>query len=78
MSNNFTLFKGKEAILKAYMFNKVPAWAIFVDRIPMFSYEGDDLETGEDFLEQAIDNLVECMGNGSYQLRVYIGQGHFK
>lgn len=71
MSNNFTLFKGKEAILKAYMFNKVPAWAIFVDRIPMFSYEGDDLDTGEDFLEQAIDNLIECMGNGSYQLRVY-------
>jgi hypothetical protein len=71
MGNNYTLFKGKEAILKAYKFNKVPAWAIFVDRVPMFSYEGDEIEVGEDFLEEAIDNLVECMGNGTYQLRVY-------
>lgn len=71
MSNNFTLFKGKEAILKAYMFNKVPAWAIFVDRVPMFSYEGDELDVGEDFLNEAIDNLIDCMGNGTYQLRVY-------
>jgi hypothetical protein len=71
MSNNYTLFKGKEAILKAYMFNKVPAWAIFVDRIPMFSYEGDELEVGESFLNEAIDNLIECMGNGTYQLRIY-------
>jgi hypothetical protein len=71
MANNYTLFKGKEAILKAYKFNKVPAWAIFVDRIPMFSYEDNDLDAGEEFLEQAIDNLVECMGNGTYQLRVY-------
>jgi hypothetical protein len=71
MSNNFTVFKGKDAIMKAYRFNKVAPWAIFVDRIPMFSYEEYDLEVGEGFLEEAIDNLVECMGNGSYQLRVY-------
>lgn len=71
MPNNYTLFRGKEAILKAYKFNKVPAWAIFVDRIPMFSYEGNDLNEGEDFLEEVLDNLIECMGNGTYQLRVY-------
>ena len=71
MPNNYTLFKGKDAILRAYRFNKVAPWAIFVDRIPMFSYEEFDLGEGEDFLEQAIDNLVECMGNGTYQLRVY-------
>jgi hypothetical protein len=70
-NNNYTLFKGKEAILKAYMFNKVPAWAIFVDRVPMFSYNDDDLEVGEDFLAQAINDLIECMGNGVFQLRVY-------
>lgn len=71
MSNNFTVFKGKEQVLKAYTFNKVAAWAIFVDRIPMLSYDGDDLDTGEEFLSQAIDNLVESMGNGTYQLRIY-------
>jgi hypothetical protein len=68
---NFTAFKGKEAILRAYTFNKVPAWAIFVDRIPMLSYDGDDLHEGEEFLAQAIDNLTESMGNGIYQLRIY-------
>lgn len=71
MSNNYATFKGKEAILKAYMFNKVPAWAIFVDRIPMFSYKDDDLSTGEGFLAEAIDALTDCMGNGTYQLRIY-------
>lgn len=71
MGNNFTVFKGKEQVLRAYMFNKVPAWSIFVDRIPMLSYDGDDLNEGEEFLSQAIDNLVESMGNGTYQLRVY-------
>jgi hypothetical protein len=71
MSNNYTLFKGKEAILKAYRFNKVAPWAVVVDRIPMFSYEGDDLSEGEDYLEQVLDNLKDAMGNGTYQLRVY-------
>jgi hypothetical protein len=70
-SNNSTVFKGREAILKAYRFNKVPAWAIFVDRTPMFSYEGDELDVGEDFLAEAVDNLIECLGSGYYQLRVY-------
>lgn len=71
MGNNFTVFKGKEQVLRAYIFNKVPAWSIFVDRIPMLSYDGDDLDQGEEFLSQAIDNLIESMGNGTYQLRVY-------
>jgi hypothetical protein len=71
MGNNYTLFKGREAILKAYRFNKVAPWAIFVDRTPMFSFEEDDLEAGEAFLAEAIDNLTECMGNGTYQLRIY-------
>jgi hypothetical protein len=68
---DFTLFKGKEQVLKAYEFNKVPAWAIFVDRIPLMSYKGDDLSEGEAMLSQAIDNLTEGMGNGIFQLRVY-------
>lgn len=71
MANNYTLFKGKEAILKAYRFNKVAPWAIFIDRIPMFSYEDYDMEGGEALLEEAIDNLTEVMCNGTYQLRVY-------
>jgi|ERR1700678_1451234 len=70
-TRDFTVFKGKEQVLKAYEFNKVPSWAIFVDRIPLLSYVGDDMSEGEDMLSQAIDNLVESLGNGIYQLRTY-------
>ena len=71
MSSNNTFFRGKDAILRAYRFNKVPAWGIFLGKDPMFSYEGLDLEEGEDLLAQVIDNLIECMGQGTYQLRIY-------
>lgn len=71
MSNNGCLFRGKDAVLRAYRFNKVPAWGLFLGKEPMFSYEGDDLEEGAEMLEAVIDNLVEFMSMGTYQLRVY-------
>lgn len=58
-------------MIKAYRFNKVAPWAIFVDRIPMFSFEEYDLTAGEDFLDEALTNMIECLGGGYYQLRVY-------
>jgi hypothetical protein len=71
MSNNNCLFRGREAVLRAYRFNKVPAWGIFIGKEPMFSYEGDDLNEGEDLLGEVIDSLVEHMTMGTYQLRIY-------
>lgn len=69
--SNTCLFRGKEAVLRAYRFNKVAAWGIFIGKEPMFSYEGDDISEGDEMLEAVIDNLVEHMGLGTYQLRVY-------
>jgi hypothetical protein len=71
MSNNSCLFRGKEAVLRAYRFNKVATWGIFIGKDPMFSYEGESLEEGEELLGEVIDNLVEHMSMGTYQLRIY-------
>ena len=77
MSNNNCLFRGKEAVLRAYRFNGVPAWGLFVGKDPMFSYKGDSIDEGEQKLEQIIDDLVEYMSMGTYQLRIYeeVGKG---
>lgn len=69
--SSLPIFRGKEKLLKAYRFNEVAAWGIFVGKEPMFAYEGDDMEEGEAQLVDVIDNLTEHMGMGTYQLRIY-------
>lgn len=71
MANNYLLFKGKEAVLRAYNFNKVPAWAIVVGKDPMFSYDGSDMVEGAALLEQVIEDLIDNNMQGTLQLRVY-------
>ena len=71
MSNAYTLFKGKDAVIMAYEFNKVAPWALFVGKDPMFSYEETDLDQGASYLDTVIESLITNGMQGTMQLRIY-------
>lgn len=71
MSNSSIQFKGKDAIIQAYEFNKVGPWAIFVGRELMFSCDDRDFKIGSGILEDVLDHLIDGHSEGAYQLRIY-------
>lgn len=71
MSNQYTIFRGKDAVITAYEFNKVAPWALFVGKDPMFSYEGQDLEVGAAELGEVIQSLIDNGMQGTMQLKIY-------
>lgn len=71
MSNQYTIFRGKDAVITAYEFNKVAPWALFVGKDPMFSYEGQDLEVGAGELGEVIQSLIDNGMQGTMQLKIY-------
>ena len=71
MSNQYTLFKGPDAVIMAYEFNKVAPWALFVGKDPMFSYEEGDIEQGASYLGSVLESLISNGMQGTMQLRIY-------
>lgn len=68
---NYNLFRGRDATLQAYTFNKVAPWAIFVGKELMCSYNDENLAEGAEVLGEFMDAMVDNKMEGTYQLRMY-------
>lgn len=72
MRNTAVLFRGKSAVVDAYIANDIPAWSIWNGPQQLiFKYDGDDLTTGEDLLKQAIEKLRRSGSEAALTLKVY-------
>ena len=64
-------FRGTEAVIEAYQFNKVGPWALCCGRELLFSWEETDLQQGSQFLEEVLKHMHKGHSAAEYQLRLY-------
>lgn len=69
MSDTTVQFNGIQAVLKAYEYRNVPAWALFVRKQMLFTYAGDSMEEGEECLKQALEMMSDS--KATYTVKVY-------
>lgn len=69
------LFRGKDAILRAYEYNQIVSWAIFVQG-KIFTFCPEDVRTieeGEQRLSDVLDMLMQgCVTTAQLELRCYV------
>jgi hypothetical protein len=71
MSTGAVQFKGKDAAMRAFEYNKIPNWALYVGRELLTSYTGRSMKDATDALDQFLDMLKDHNSAGTYQLRMY-------
>lgn len=73
MSSGAVQFKGIDAAMRAFEYNKIPNWALYVARELLTSYTGRNMKDATDALQQFLEMLKEHNSAGTYQLRMYQG-----
>jgi len=59
--------------MRAFEYNKIPTWALYVGRELITSYTGRNMADATSALDQFLDMLKEHNSAGTYQLRMYQG-----